>query len=128
MKIKYEFVNGERTEVEVDDAVGTIILDSRRVEENGNRRERYHCYLMDDADYEGNEHISEETPETVFFGNIESERINKSLAALSEVQRSRLILFSEGVSINEIARREGLQPSTVWKSIEGAKKKFLKNF
>ena len=34
MKINYEFINGEKTEIEVEENIGTWILDSRRVEEN----------------------------------------------------------------------------------------------
>ena len=41
MKIKYEFINGEKTEIEVEENIGTWILDSRRVEENLARKERY---------------------------------------------------------------------------------------
>jgi len=37
MKIKYAFATGETTEVEVNDDVGTIILDSRRMESNSDR-------------------------------------------------------------------------------------------
>ena len=49
MKIKYEFINGEKTEIEVEENIGTWILDSRRVEENLARKERYHCYSSDAA-------------------------------------------------------------------------------
>ena len=128
MQIKYEFVDGEKTQVEVDDTIGTVILEARRLEKNQAERERYHCYSLDGAVYEGEAYADTETPESIFFGNIESEHINRVLNTLSETQRRRLILFAEGMSINEIARLEGVQPNAVWKSVEGAKKKFIKNF
>ena len=43
MKIKYEFATGDVTEIEVEDSIGEIILESRRLESNGDRKERYHC-------------------------------------------------------------------------------------
>ena len=50
MKINYTFANGEVSEVEVSEDIGTFILDSRREEDNIGRKERYHCYSIDAAD------------------------------------------------------------------------------
>ncbi len=128
MQIKYEFVNGEKTDVEIDDAIGMVILDSRRIEANKNRRERYHCYSIEGADFEGEKYFDKNTPEKMFFDGIETECINTVLNKLSDVQRKRLLLFADGLSINEIARLEGICPNAAWKSIQSAKKKFIKNF
>ena len=38
--------NGENSEVEVNEEIGTFILDSRREEDNLGRKERYHCYSL----------------------------------------------------------------------------------
>ena len=43
MKISCIFANGENSEVEVNEEIGTFILDSRREEDNLRRKERYHC-------------------------------------------------------------------------------------
>ena len=67
MRIKYEFVNGEKTDVEIDDAIGMVILDSRRIEANKNRRERYHCYSIEGADFEGEKYFDKNTPEKIFL-------------------------------------------------------------
>ena len=53
MKITYQFANGDVSEVEVSEEVGTVIVDSRRKEDNLDRKERYHCYSYDAIDYEG---------------------------------------------------------------------------
>ncbi len=50
MKIKYKFITGEVTEIEVSENIGNIILDSRRIESNQNRKERYHCFYIEGAD------------------------------------------------------------------------------
>ena len=64
MKIKYEFADGTVLEVEVEESIGAVIIESRREEDNLARKERYHCYSMDAVQFEGNEYGTEETPET----------------------------------------------------------------
>lgn len=44
MKIKYEFADGTVSEVEVEDSIGAVISEDRRLEDNLSRKERYHCY------------------------------------------------------------------------------------
>lgn len=91
MKIEYEFANGERTEVEVDDAVGTIILDSRRIEENGNRKERYHCYSLQGAVYEGKDYTSKENILSDYIQREDYSKLYDALNKLSEPQRRRIL-------------------------------------
>ena len=55
-KITWEFNNGEKITVEVEDELGEIIIESRREEENLERKERYHCFSYDAATYEGKDY------------------------------------------------------------------------
>lgn len=128
MKIKYEFADGTVSEVEVEESIGAVIIESRREEDNLARKERYHCYSMDAAQFEGDEYGTEETPETQMERELDIERIAHALDGLSEVQRRRLLKFAEGKSMREIAREEKVQHRAVMKSIEGARKIFKKNF
>ena len=64
MKIRYEFVDGTVSEVEVEESIGAVIIESRREEDNLARKERYHCYSMDAAQFEGTEYADNETPAT----------------------------------------------------------------
>ncbi|MGI6497529.1 MAG: RNA polymerase sigma factor [Oscillospiraceae bacterium] len=68
------------------------------------------------------------TPETELIREEDTARINAALDKLSETQKRRLLMFADGLSANEIARKEGVAPNAAWKSIEGAKKKFKKHF
>ena len=43
MKITWQFADGTRSEIKAPDDIGTVILDSRREENNLDRKERYHC-------------------------------------------------------------------------------------
>lgn len=128
MKINYTFANGETSDVEVNEEIGNLILDSRREESNQDRKERYHCYSLDAAVYEGRDYADGETPESALFLQLENQRIKEAFGRLSEVQRRRLLMAAEGLSLREIARREGKDIKSIRESIEGARKKFLKYF
>ena len=128
MKINYTFNNGENSEVEVSEEIGAVIIESRRKEENLARKERYHCVSMEDALYEGDDSIDERTPESLFMEQLDNEHIKETLDKLSETQRRRLLMYAEGMSIEDIARVEGVYHTSVSRSIEAARKIFLKNF
>lgn len=128
MKINYTFANGETSDVEVSEEIGTVILDSRREESNLDRKERYHCYSLDAADYEGEDYADDSTPESELFLQLENQHIAEAFDKLSEVQKRRLLMLAQGLSLREIARREGKDIKTIRESIEGARKKFLKFF
>ena len=105
-----------------------MILYSRRKESNQDRKGRYHCYALDAAEEEGGDYADGSTPGTELFLQLENQRIKKAFEQLSEVQRRRLLMLAEGVSLREIARREGKDIKSIRESIEGARKKFLKYF
>lgn len=128
MKIKYEFIDGTVSEVEVSEEIGEVIVESRRLEENLARKERYHCYSLDAAVYEGSEYGTKKTPETELEQKLDAEHIARVLDRLSETQRRRLLKYADGMSMREIARQEKVQHRAVVKSIEGARKIFRKNF
>ena len=96
MKINYTFANGETSDVEVNEEIGNLILDSRREESNQDRKERYHCYSLDAAVYEGRDYSDGETPESALFLQLENQRIEEAFGKLSEVQQRRLLMAAEG--------------------------------
>ena len=129
MKIKYTFDNGETSEVEVSDEIGTFVLESRRKEESGNKKEHRHCYSLDAVAYEGEDFSSDDFTEKLLdYDEPENVRIHNAFSRLSDVQKRRLTMLSEGISIHEIARTESKNYATVYESVESAKKKFLKYF
>ena len=128
MKINYTFNNGENSEVEVNEEIGAVILESRRKEENMERNRRRRCYSLDDVDFEGEDFADDRTPESLFMEQLYNEHIKETLDKLSETQRRRLLMLASGMSIREIARAEGVEFGPVYRSIEAAKKTFLKNF
>ena len=128
MKINYTFNNGENSEVEVNEEIGEVILESRRKEENMERNRRRRCYSLDDVDFEGDDFADDKTPESLFMEQLDNEHIKETLDKLSETQRRRLLMYASGMSMYEIAEAEGKDFSTVKESIHAARKKFIKNF
>ena len=128
MKIKYEFADGTVSEVEVEESIGAVIIEDRRLEDNLSRKERYHCYSLDAAQFEGAEYGTDETPETKMEREMDTEHIAQALDGLSEVQRRRILMLAGGMSVNEIARKEGVHHSVVSETISAARKKFKKFF
>ena len=129
MKITWEFNDKSISELEVTDEIGTFILDSRRKEHALEERERYHSpYSYNSLTYEGEEYADPKEVGQAFVDDEEKRRLYTAFRKLSEVQRRRLLMLANGLSLREIARREGVDIKTVRESVEGGRKKFLKFF
>lgn len=130
MLIKYKSVTGEVNEIDVDEFYGTLIIDSRRKEDSANRKHRRHCWSLDAIDYEGMEYADPEdfVEELVDDTPERNARIRECFAKLTDVQQRRMLMVASGLSLREIARREGKDIKTIRESVEGARKKFLKFF
>lgn len=129
MLIRYKFSDGTISEVDVNEEIGTFILNSRRLERNYAERERYHCpYSYDAIDFEGLEYADPNGTDELFFKGEEKKRIQTALYKLTEVQRKRLLMLADGLSIREIARLEKVDHRAVRDSIEAARKKFINFF
>ncbi len=128
MKIKYEFVDGTVSEVEVEESIGAIIVEDRRLEENLARKERYHCHSLDAVEFEGVDYTAEGTPETLLVAMEDDRHLYEAFQQLSKVQRRRILMLAGGMSVNEIARKEGVHHSVVSETVVAARKKFKKFF
>jgi DNA-directed RNA polymerase specialized sigma24 family protein len=128
MKIQWKFADGTTSEVEVNEEIGNYITASRREESNLARKERYHCYSLDAIDFEGVDYAAETTPEIELTREEDAVRIKTVLDKLSETQRRRLLMLSDGLSMREIARVDGVDHRAIRESIEAARKKIEKIF
>ena len=116
MKIKYEFVNGEISEIEVDDYYGEILKEFNRKQRNSNRVYRRHNYSLEAAMYQGTDYGKED------HGLLE---IMELLDGVTDVQKKRIELKIKGYNSTEIAEMEGgnSSPQSVRKSIAIVRKK-----
>lgn len=128
MKIKYKFANGETSEVEVNDEVGTFIIKSRKEEHALDEKERYHReFSIEQSEYEGLNIAIFTGPDDEVIKNDLVKKMDEALDCLTETQRRRLLMYSEGMSMRAIAQAEGISNHHhIAKSIEEAKKKIEK--
>lgn len=128
MKIKYIFANGEKSEVEVSEEIENVVINSRQIEDNLDRKERCHCYSMNAADFEGDDYADYTTPEILMEQKINNRHIAETLDKLSEVQKRRLLMYTNGMTYQKIADVEGVKVASVYESVEAAIKNFKKLF
>lgn len=128
MKIKYAFLDGTVTEVEVSDEIGAVIIDSRKAEHAQDERHRYHCYSYDAIDYEGEEYGACDEYAVEDDSAEQTARIREAFSHLTATQQRRLRMYANGKTLREIAAIEEASLQSVSESIEAGRKKFLKIF
>ncbi len=130
MKITYQFADGTTSTSEVDEEIGAYIMESRRQEENANRRHRYHSYSLDAITYEGTEYGRNDKYPCEGPDEVEetAQRVRDAFSHLSAIQQKRLLMVAKGMSLHDIAAAEGSAYSSVKESVDAARKKFLKFF
>ena len=128
MIIKYTFATGVTTEVDVFDELGAVITASRKSEHALAERNRYHCISLDAIDFEGEEFgtwdhytVEDDTKDTI-------RSVKEAFSHLTKIQQRRLWLYTNGMTLREIAALENTSFQSVSESIEAAKKKFKRFF
>lgn len=125
MKIIYQFADGTKSEVEVDEALGNYITASRRKEDNYERKMRYHCpFSIDKLLYEGLDFADQETPDTLYTNKYEESRVAQFLATLTDVQRRRVEMLMDGMTVSDVARAEGASWTSVKETLKQVQKKY----
>ena len=129
MKITYEFVTGEVSEVEVDERLGGMLLDLDRQQENNDQKETRRHFSLDGMDYEGELFASAEDTEREAVRREDMARLFSAMEALSPSQRElvKKVYFEER-KMTDIAREEGVTKQSVHERVERALKKLKKNF
>ena len=128
MKISYEFVTGEISEVEVDERLGGMLLDLDRQQYNNDQKETRRHVSLDGMDYEGELFASAEDTEGEAERREDMARLYSAMEALSPSQRElvKKIYFEER-KITDIAREEGVSKQSVHERVQRALKKLEKN-
>lgn len=129
MKIKYEFVNGNISEVEVEDSLGALLVDMDRQDYNVNHKEtRRHVLLsaIDPAD----RYLTAETD--LLQDLIDEEDHDRLMAAIAKLQpQQRELLYRvywNGEKQKDIAAEDGVSERAItgrMKKIYAALKKFM---
>ena len=114
MKITYEFVTGEVSEVEVDERLGGMLLDFDRQQDNNDQKETRRHFSLDGMDYEGELFASAEDTEGEAERREDMARLHSAMEALSPAQRElvKKVYFEER-KITDIAREEGVSEAAI---------------
>lgn len=127
MKIRYEFVNGDVSEIEVDEELGGLLLDFDRQEYNNDHRERRRHVSLDGMDYEGELFASVEDTAGEAVRREDAARLAAAMEALSPAQRDLVLKVYFGEQrISDIARAEGVSKQSVHERVGRALKKLKK--
>lgn len=129
MKITYEFVTGEVSEVEVDEHLGGMLLDLDRQQYNNDQKETRRHVSIDGMDYEGELFDSAENTERAVEHREDMARLFSAMEVLSPDQRElvKKVYFEER-KITDIAREEGVSHVAVRDRLERIYKKIKNNF
>ncbi len=128
MKITYEFVTGEISEVEVDESLGGMLLDLDRQQYNNDQKETRRHVSLDGMDYEGELFASAEDTEGEAERREDMARLYSAMEILSPSQRElvKKVYFEER-TFASIAREEGVGESAIRDRMKRIHKKLEKN-
>ena len=114
MKISYEFVTGEISEIEVGDTLGEMLLDFDRQQYNNDHKETRRHVSLDGMEYEGEPFISEADTANEVERREDMARLFSAMKALSPAQRELMEkAYFEGRKITDIACEEGVSKQSV---------------
>lgn len=127
MKIRYVFVNGEVSEIEVEEALGGLLLELDRKEANHTRAETRRHISLSELSYEGSLFDAGiDVPEEV-WARISADTLREALQKLPAAQRELIVqVYFQGRRPAEIARTEGVSRQSVSERLQRALKKLQK--
>lgn len=128
MKVRYEFVNGEISEIEVDKSLGELLVDFDRQEYNNDHKETRRHASLDGMDFEGGLFASAADTADEAARREEAARLMRAMEALSPSQRElvRRVYF-ENEKIVDIAREEGVSHVAILDRLKRIHKKLKNN-
>lgn len=128
MKITYEFVTGEVSEVEVDERLGGMLLDLDRQQYNNDHKETRRHVSLDGMDYEGELFISAEDMERAVEHREDMARLFSAMEVLSPDQRELIEkVYFEERKITDIAAEENVSHVAIIRRLNRIYEKIRKN-
>ena len=128
MKISYEFVTGEISEVEMDESLGGVLLDLDRQQYNNDQKETRRHVSLDGMDYEGELFASAEDTERAVEHREDMARLFSAMKVLSPDQRELLEkVYFEERKITDIAAEENVSHVAIIRRLNRIYEKLRKN-
>ena len=127
MKIRYVFVNGEVSEIEVEEALGGLLLELDRQEANNTRAETRRHVSLSELSYEGSLFDAGIDVQEEVWAQISADALREALQKLPAAQRELIVqVYFQGRRPAEIARTEGVSRQSVSERLQRALKKLQK--
>lgn len=128
MKVRYEFVTGEFTEIEVDDSLGELLVDFDRREYNNDHKETRRHVSLDGMEYEGELFASVADTADEVERREKLAQLMRAMEALSPAQRKLVQkVFFENQKIVDVAREEGVSHAAIHDRLKRIYKKIKNN-
>lgn len=129
MKVRYEFVNGDFSEIEVDDSLGELLVDFDRHTYNNDHKETRRHISLDGMVYEGELFASPAEPEAEVLKREETARLLRAMESLSPDQRELVHrVYFENQKIVDIAREQGVSHAAIHDRLKRIHQRIKNNF
>lgn len=129
MKVKYTFVTGEISEIEVTEELGAEIMDMEKTASNKERAETRRHQSLDAMEFESKSFADQMDVASLVMELMEQESLEDAISHLLP-QQIRLIraIFFEGMTVNDFAAQEGVDHSAISHRLRAAFKQLKKYF
>lgn len=128
MRVRYEFVNGEWSEIEVEDSLGELLVELDRQDYNSGHKETRRHTSLDGMDYEGALFAAPDDPAAEVLRREDAARLLQAMEALTPAQRELVLkVYFEGRSIVSLAADEGVSHVAIVRRLNRIYEKLRKN-
>lgn len=128
VKVRYEFITGEVSEIEVDQDFGSLLVDFERQEYNNDHKETRRHVSLNGMDYEGEIFASGADTESEAESREDISRLYCAMESLSPAQRELVVkVFFEKVRVADIACEEGVTEAAVRNRLQKIYARLKKN-
>lgn len=127
MKVRYEFVTGEVSEIEVEENLGELLVDLDRQQYNNDHKETRRHTSLDGMGYEGEFFVSDADTAGEVEWREDIARLFAAMERLNPAQRELLLkVYFKEQSCASIAEAEGVDKSAISHRLERIYKKLKK--
>ena len=127
MKVRYEFVTGEVSEIEVEENLGELLVALDRQQYNNDHKETRRHTSLDGMGYEGEFFVSDADTAGEVEWREDIARLFAAMDRLNPEQRELLLkVYFKGQSCASIAEAEGVDKSAISHRLERIYKKLKK--
>jgi len=130
MKITYTFANGDTSTVEVNEALGEVILEFNKEEYNNDHKEtRRHTHLDTELEHSDWLAVDDEYISSLFAEPSKTDILRVAIKTLKPKQQDLLkALFYDGMTQEQYATKMGVSQVAIHKQLQTILKKLKKFF